>query len=106
MQLLQATNLPGLTIYAIIKQKWEAKYWDAGAETPALVEEPTSPALILSEDTVIKGLYQVVIATILPNGRYLVAVYKQSGETPSPADDGEPDVVEIEVKNGYIYVVR
>jgi hypothetical protein len=93
-------------MFAIIREKWGTKYFDAGAETPALVEEPTSPALVIPEDAVIKGLYQVVIETLLPNGRYLVAIYKQSGETPSPDDDGEPDVAEIEARDGYIFIVR
>jgi len=106
MKILQTTNATGLDIYAIAKKKWEAEYFDAGAVTPAFVAEPTSPYITFTEDTVIKGFYQASVATSWADGHYMIAVYKQSGASPSPIADGEPDVAEIEVIKNYIQVIK
>jgi hypothetical protein len=106
MKLLQSSNATGLSIYAIAKQKWEALYFDAGAVTPAFVAEPTSPYITFTEDAVIKGFYQASIATSWADGRYIIAVYKQSGANPSPVADGEPDLCEVDVKSNFMYVMK
>ena len=74
------------TIYCIIRRKTDSyRLNDANG---AFAANPADPYLSLSEDAVIKGLYEVSESrTVWNDGIYLVVIYKQSGANPAPVTD-------------------
>jgi len=87
-----------VTIYCIIRRETDSyRLNDAdGAFTAA----PADPYLSLTEDAIIKGLYEVSESrTVWTDGTYLVVVYKQSGVSPSPVADTLIGAEEIYIRD-------
>lgn len=79
-------NQTGKTAYAIIRR--EADSYRLNAADGTFAANPTNPYLALTEDAVIKGLYEVLESrTAWNDGSYLFAAYIQSGGSPAPASD-------------------
>ena len=93
MKIITISGAPGSEKYAVLRKLWSAVYWDNTAEV--LTADPTDPYIPAVEDEVMEGVFTITITEPLENGQYVVAIYTQSGETPSPEDDGEPDVVYV-----------
>ena len=76
----------GLTVYAIIRR--EVDSYRLNDADGAFASAPADPYLSITEDSVIKGRYQVSESrTAWNNGEYLVAFYQQAGGSPSPVAD-------------------
>jgi hypothetical protein len=76
----------GETLYAIIRR--EADSYRLSSADGAFAANPADPFLALTEDTVIKGLYEAAEARqVWDDGQYTIMVYKQTGGTPVPAAD-------------------
>ena len=76
----------GKTIYCIIRR--EADGYRLNDADGAFASNPADPYLSLSEDTVIKGRYEVSESRQAWNdGNYSIAIYKQAGGSPAPASD-------------------
>lgn len=90
-------NTTGLTIYGIIRR--EADSFRLNSADGTFATNPASPYLSLTEDTVIKGRYELSESrTVWNDGRYTFAIYKQVGGSPAPVSDmiigtGEMDIV-------------
>jgi hypothetical protein len=99
----------GLIIYAVV-QNAAGNYFD---NIDGLFRvSPASPAIALTEDTLIKGRYanrNVGIAAAWANGTYSIAIFRQVGVSPSLSSDifsgsGEIQIssdVEINISNIY-----
>ena len=74
------------TVYCIIRRNTDGyKLNDANG---AFASNPADPYLSLTEDAIIKGLYEVSESrTVWTDDTYLVVVYKQNGANPSPIVD-------------------
>ncbi|HBG45849.1 MAG TPA: hypothetical protein DDW94_02560 [Deltaproteobacteria bacterium] len=80
------TGITGWTAYVIVIREVDGYILDGSdgsfAATPAV------PYLFLSEHATVKGRYEMSESRqAWMDGRYTVAVYKQSGGSPSPASD-------------------
>jgi hypothetical protein len=76
----------GETLYAIIRRELDSyRLNDADG---AFASAPADPFLSLTEDSVIKGLYEATEARAAwDDGYYTIMVYKQAGVTPVPLAD-------------------
>ena len=76
----------GLTVYCIIRR--EADDFRMDDADGSFTATPTDPYVSLTEDTVIKGRYELDEArTVWADGRYTTAIYSQAGGSPVPASD-------------------
>lgn len=76
----------GLTVYAIVRRETDDFRLDDADGSFAV--SPADPYLSLTEDTVIKGRYEVDENRQAWNdGQYGLAIYKQTGGSPAPASD-------------------
>ena len=100
MKRITISGAPGSVKYAVLRKLFEAVYWDATAKV--LTATPSAPYLEAVEDAVMKGVFTIDIDGGLANGQYVLAVYTQSGASPSPVADGEPDVVYVRCFEGFI----
>lgn len=76
----------GKTVYAIVRREVDSfRLDDADGSFAA---SPADPYLSLTEDSVIKGRYEVSESrTVWDDGDYTAAIYKQSGGSPAPTSD-------------------
>lgn len=82
----QPWNETGKTVYAIIRR--EADGYRLDDADGAFAAAPADPYLTLTEDTVIKGIYENSESrTAWNNGRYSIIAYKQAEGSPAPASD-------------------
>src|SRR3972149_6727847 len=90
-------NETGKTVYAIIRQRTDNYLLDDANGTFA--SAPADPYLSLPENSTIKGRYEASESRVAwDNGLYDVAVYKQSGGSPSP-------VADTLIASGEMYIV-
>jgi len=76
----------GLTVYCIVRRETDGYRLDDADGTFAA--SPADPYLSLTEDSIIKGLYEVSESrTAWTDGRHTVTVYRQAGASPVPASD-------------------
>lgn len=76
----------GLTVYCIVKRESDGYLLDDA--TGNFGASPADIYLALTEDTVIKGTYQVIEnRSVWTDGKYTIVVYSQSGGSPSPVAD-------------------
>lgn len=76
----------GLTVYCIIRREVDDFRLDDADGSFAAA--PADPYLSLTEDSVIKGRYEVAESrTVWDDGLYTVAVYRQSDASPVPVSD-------------------
>lgn len=76
----------GADVYAMVRRELDGYLLDDA--TGDFAAAPADPCVGLAEDGVIKGRYEAVEdRSAWDDGRYTVAVYKQSGPAPSPASD-------------------
>ena len=76
----------GKTVYTIIRR--EADGYRLNDADGTFAAAPADPYLLLTEDSFIKGRYEVSEArTVWTDGRYTVAIYKQAGGSPAPVSD-------------------
>jgi hypothetical protein len=76
----------GETLYAIIRR--EADNYRLNDADGAFADDPADSFLSLTEDSVIKGLYEATESRAAwDDGYYMVMVYKQFGGTPVPLAD-------------------
>lgn len=76
----------GLTVYCIVRR--EADDFRLDDSDGSFIAVPADPYLSLTEDTVIKGRYEVAESrTAWDDGLYTVAVYRQAGGSPVPVSD-------------------
>jgi hypothetical protein len=76
----------GETLYAIIRR--EADNYRLNDADGAFASAPADPFLSLTEDSVIKGLYEATESRAAwDDGYYTIMVYKQFGGTPVPLAD-------------------
>ena len=93
----------GITAYCIVRRGSDNYRLDD--VDGSFAASPADPYLSLSEDSVIKGLYEVSEnRTAWTDGRYLVAIYKQIGGSPAPASDAIIGGGEINI-NGDLEVI-
>ena len=87
IKLLRTTKIiTASTVYAIVRR--ESDLYRLNDGDGAFAAAPADPYLSLSEDSVIKGLYEVSESrTAWVAGRYQAFIYKQSGGSPAPASD-------------------
>jgi len=79
--------VPGNTVYCIVRRELDGFRLD-DADGLTFVAAPADPYVSLTEDSVIKGLYEVSESRVAWNdGRYKVFIYIQSGASPAPVDD-------------------
>ncbi|MEW6115675.1 MAG: hypothetical protein AB1553_02085 [Nitrospirota bacterium] len=90
-------NETGKTVYAIVRRETDSyRLNDADG---SFAEAPADPYLALAEDSVIKGRYEVSESRAAWNdGKYTVAIYKQTGGSPAPASD-------TLIGSGEIYII-
>lgn len=91
MKLFVMTGAPGSKKYLTFKERWQDIYWDSTAK--AYSATPTTIAVPMTEDSKMKGVFKAEIEEDWPNAQYMLAAYTQSGETASPEDDGEPELM-------------
>lgn len=74
------------TVYAIVRRDSDGyRLNDSGG---AFASAPADPYVSLTEDAVIKGMYErSENRTAWSDGRYTVAYYKQAGGAPAPVSD-------------------
>ncbi len=76
----------GKTVYVIIRREADSNLLNSA--DGAFAAAPASPYLALTENATLKGRYEVSEArTAWNDGKYTVAIYKQSGGTPAPVSD-------------------
>lgn len=76
----------GLTVYCIVRR--EADDFRLDDADGSFRAAPADSYLSLTEDTVIKGRYEVAESrTEWDDGLYTVAIYRQAGGSPVPASD-------------------
>ena len=76
----------GITAYCIVRR--ETDNYRLNDADGAFASNPADPYLSLTEDSIIKGLYEVSEnRTVWTDGRYIVTVYKLIGGSPVPASD-------------------
>lgn len=76
----------GRTVYCIIRR--EADAYRLNDADGAFASAPADPYITMSEDSVIKGRYELSESrTAWNDGKYSVAIYKQLGGSPAPASD-------------------
>ncbi len=76
----------GKPVYCIIRR--EADNYRLNDADGAFASNPTDPYVSLTEDSVIKGRYQLLESrSAWSDGKYTVAIYKQYGGSPSPVND-------------------
>jgi hypothetical protein len=86
-----------LTVYTIIRR--EVDNYRLNDADGTFVSAPTDPYISLTEDSIIKGRYELSESrTVWNNGLYVVAVYKQTGGSPAPVSD-------TIIGTGEIYIV-
>lgn len=86
----------GITTYAIIRR--EIDLYRLNDADGTFTSAPADPYISLSEDTIIKGRYELNESrTVWNDGKYTIAVYKQSGVSPTPVND-------IIIGSGQIYI--
>lgn len=87
----------GKTLYAIVRR--EADSYRLSDADGTFAAAPADPYLSLTEDSVIKGMYEVDESrTAWDDGRYTVTIYRQAGGSPSP-------VADTVIGSGEIYIV-
>lgn len=88
----------GLTVYCIARR--ESDGYRLNDADGAFASNPADPYLSLTEDTVIKGLYEVSEArTVWTDGRYTFTFYSQAGGSPAPVSDTVIGAGEMYVKD-------
>jgi len=88
----------GLTVYCIIRR--EADNFRMDDANGSFAESPSDPYISLTEDTVIKGRYELDEArTVWNDDRYTVAFYNQVGGSEIPANDTIIGTGELIIKN-------
>ena len=93
----------GTTVYCIVRREIDLYRLDDGDGSFAAA--PADPYLSLTEDSVIKGLYEVSESRAAWNaGRYKVFVFTQAGGSPVPASDTLDDVMDFYVVGDQIAV--
>ena len=76
----------GATVYGIVRRETDSYRLNDADGTFALA--PADPYLALSEDSVIKGKYEVSESRQTWNdGKYISSIYKQIGGSPAPVND-------------------
>lgn len=76
----------GVTLYAIIRMEVDSYRMNDVDGSFAL--NPADPYILLTEDSVIKGRYELSESrAVWDDGEYTAAVYMQTGGSPVPADD-------------------
>lgn len=94
-QLIYTVQATTGTYYAIITRDQDLNTLDIGSgkfvdpATMAADETTYSPIVELTEHAVMKGFYynDDTIPTHIPDGKYIVVIYKQSGGSPAPSTD-------------------
>src|SRR4030067_1100824 len=104
IKLLRTTKIiTASTVYAIVRRESDLYRLDDG--DGAFAAAPADPYLSLTEDTVIKGLYEVSESrTAWTAGRYQAFIYKQAGGSPVPASDTLLDLMDFYVVGDQICV--
>ena len=93
-----ANGETGLTTYAIVRR--EADSYRLNDADGSFAAAPADPYLSLTEDSVIKGLYEVSESrAVWDNGAYLICVYEQSGGSPAPASDNIIWIAKKEIRD-------
>lgn len=88
----------GLTVYCIARR--ESDGYRLNDADGAFASNPADPYLSLTEDTVIKGLYEVSEArTVWDDERYTFTFYSQAGGSPAPVSDAVIGSGEMYVKD-------
>lgn len=76
----------GITVYCIVRR--EVDNFLLNDANGSFATSPADPYLSLPEDAAIKGRYEVDESrTVWGDGRYTVAIYRQSGGSPAPVSD-------------------
>jgi len=79
--------VPGNIVYCIVRREADGFRLD-DADGLTFAAAPADPYVSLTEDSVIKGLYEVSESRVAWNdGRYKVFIYVQSGASPAPVND-------------------
>lgn len=83
---LSVFRATGATVYAIVRR--EADSFRLNDADGSFAVAPADPYLVLVEDAVVKGLYEVSESrTVWSNGAYMAFFYAQAGGSPSPVAD-------------------
>ena len=87
--------VPGNTVYCIIRRELDDFRLD-DADGLTFAAAPADPYVSLTEDSAIKGLYEVSESRVAWNdGRYRAFIYIQSGASPAPVDDALVDQMDF-----------
>lgn len=82
----QGYSITGSTVYCIIRR--DADSYQLNDATGAFANAPADPYVSLTEHAVMLGFYELSESrTSWDDGAYTIAVYAQSGGSPSPAAD-------------------
>ncbi|MCK5603135.1 hypothetical protein KAR91_14725 [Candidatus Pacearchaeota archaeon] len=91
-------NVTGLTVYCIVRR--EADNYRLNDADGDFAAAPADPYNELTEDTVIKGRYELDESRVAwDDGQYTVSVYNQAGGSPAPASDTIIATGEIIIKS-------
>lgn len=97
-------NETGKTLYCIVRR--EADNYRLNDADGAFSAAPADPYVSLTEDAVIKGLYQLDESrTAWNDGRYTVIIYKQAGGAPAPAADTVIASGDLSIKSDFEVVL-
>ena len=79
-------NTTALTVYTIIRR--ESDSYRLNDADGAFAAAPADPYISLTEDSVIKGRYELSESrAVWTDGRYTFAIYRQTGGSPAPVSD-------------------
>lgn len=91
-------GVTGKTLYCIVRRN--ADNYRLNDADGNFASNPADPYLSLSEDSVVKGLYEVSESRqVWENGSYIVFVYQQTGGSPAPASDYMAGVEDLYIEN-------
>lgn len=88
-------SVPGNTVYCIVRREADGFRLD-DADGLTFAAAPADPYVSLTEDSVIKGLYELSESRVAWNdGRYRAFFYILSGASPAPVDDALVDLMDF-----------
>ena len=88
----------GLTVYCIIRRESDGFRMDDA--DGSFVESPADPYVSLTEDAVIKGLYELDESrTVWDDDRYITAIYNRVGGSEAPSSDTIIGAGELAIKD-------